>query len=208
MKKLLLLSLAFCLCFCLCACSKNTPVNETTPSTAIPSENEVVTESTVPNETETKVAQENITEAKVTAENKNKTESNTSAATEATSKTAIESKYKRTGKMKYSDSADNKYLSAVAEKYSLSPKNLAAIYTVPDNNGNLVLEFSGVKNINGKLIRSETTLVNIYTVDKELNVKKASRIPTESDYETTEANAIFFVTTTYIMPEFEAELKG
>ena len=172
MKKLLLLLLAFCLCFCLCACSKNTPVNETTPSTTLPLENEVVTESTVLNETETRVAKENITEAKVTAENNNKTEGNTSAATEATSKATIESKYKRTGKMKYSDSADNKYLSAVAEKYSLNPKKLAAIYTVPDNNGNLVLEFSGVKNMNGKLIRNETTLVNIYTVDKDLNIKK------------------------------------
>ena len=78
MKKLLLLLLAFCLCFCLCACSKNPPVNETTPSTTLPLENEVVTESTVLNETETRVAKENITEAKVTAENNNKTEGNTS----------------------------------------------------------------------------------------------------------------------------------
>ncbi|MGN0525916.1 MAG: hypothetical protein ACI4IF_00600 [Acutalibacteraceae bacterium] len=206
MKRTVLLLLILSVCFCLCACSKNTTASETTQLTATPSENEIVTEDTVTYETD--AVTEYITQSEETAVIKDKVQNNSATAAETVTETATASKYKRTGKMKFSDSEKNKYLSAVAEKYSLEPKNLVAVYTVPDNDGNLVLEFSGTGGLGGKPLRNAATLVNIYTVDKDLNSKKASRIPAESDYDTNESNAIFFVTTTYIMPEFEAELKG
>ena len=115
---------------------------------------------------------------------------------------------KKTGEMVFSDSADNKYLAAVVTKYGVNSKNLAAIYTVPDNNGNLVLEFDGTTDENGKLVRTSDTLIAIYTVDKELNCKRASEDSSLNEYSYGEMKVMFITTIKHIMPEFEAELNG
>lgn len=127
----------------------------------------------------------------------------TQAPTETTEKV-----YKKTGEMAFSDKADNKFIKSVADKYGVASKNLVVLYTVPENDGNMVLEFDGTTDSNGKLIRNADTLIAIYTIDKNLNSKRASEDKNLNEYSRIEMKAIFVSTTNYIMPEFEAELNG
>lgn len=115
---------------------------------------------------------------------------------------------KKTGEMEFSESKDNKYLASVAKKYNLNTENLVAIYTVPDNNGNLVLEFDGSCDSNGKPIRTADTLTAIYSIDKDFNSKRASETTELNEYSYGEMKVMFMSTTKYIMPKFEKELKG
>ena len=116
--------------------------------------------------------------------------------------------YQKTGEMAFSDKSDNKYIKAIVTKYGVNEKNLVALYTVPDNDGNLVLEFDGSTDAQGKLIRNESTLIAIYSIDKNLNSKRASENSSLNEYSYGEMKVMFISTTKYIMPEFEAELKG
>ena len=116
--------------------------------------------------------------------------------------------YEKTGEMAFSDSADNKYIKAIVDKYGVNAENLVALYTVPDNDGNIVLEFDGSTDGNGKLIRNEDTLISIYSIDKNLNSKRASEKLSLNEYSYGEMKVMFFSTTTYIMPEFETQLNG
>ena len=122
--------------------------------------------------------------------------------------TTTEKVYEKTGEMAFSDSGDNKYIKAISTKYGVNDKNLVALYTVPDNNGNLVLEFDGSTDAQGKLIRNENTLIAIYSIDKNLNSKRASETTSLNEYSYGEMKVMFLSTTKYIMPEFEEELKG
>ncbi len=116
--------------------------------------------------------------------------------------------YEKTGEMAFSDSADNKYIKAITTKYGVNAVNLVALYTVPDNDGNIVLEFDGSTDSNGKLIRNKDTLIAIYSIDKNFNSKRASEKLSLNEYSYGEMKVMFFTTTTHIMPEFEAKLKG
>lgn len=115
--------------------------------------------------------------------------------------------YEKTGEMLFSDSADNKYIKAVTNKYGVDAKTLAVLYTVPDNDGNIVLQFDGSTDENGKLIRNENTLIAIYSVDKNLNSKRASENSSLNEYSYGEMKVMFISTTKYIMPEFQEELN-
>lgn len=112
----------------------------------------------------------------------------------------------KTGEMAFSDDPNNKYISAVAAKYGVSAEKLVALYTVPDNDSNIVLEFDGTKDGNGKLIRNEDTLVAIYSIDLALNSKCASKDSSKNEYPYGEMMVMFMTTTKYIMPEFEGQL--
>ena len=116
--------------------------------------------------------------------------------------------YEKTGEMAFSDSADNKYIKAVSNKYGVEAKTLAVLYTVPDNDGNIVLQFDGSTDADGKLIRNESTLIAIYSVDKNLNSKCASEDRSLNEYSYGEMKVMFISTTKYIMPEFQEELNG
>ena len=132
----------------------------------------------------------------------------TQAVTNQIPSGTTEKVYQKTGEMAFSDKADNKFIRSVADKYGLDTKNLVALYTVPENNGNMVLEFDGTTDSTGKLIRNKDTLIAIYTIDKNLNSKRASQDKSLNEYSRIEMKAIFLSTTDYIMPEFEAELNG
>lgn len=116
--------------------------------------------------------------------------------------------YEKTGEMVFSDSADNKYIKAISTKYGVDSKTLAVLYTVPDNDGNIVLQFDGSTDADGKLIRNESTLIAIYSVDKNLNSKCASEDHSLNEYSYGEMKVMFISTTKYIMPEFQEELNG
>ena len=68
------------------------------------------------------------------------------------------------------------------------------------------MEFDGTKDENGKLIRDENTLKAIYTVDKSLNSKRASKDAKLNEYSSIESKTMFFTVTKYIIPNFENEL--
>lgn len=168
-----------------------------TPSSSLPVTDNVTNQGEIPSE----ATENNVTTAPV----QSITEAPTQVKTTLPDTTKKE--LKKTGEMAFSDSADNKYLAAVVQKYGVSSKNLAAIYTVPDNNGNLVLEFDGTTDADGKLIRNSDTLIAIYTVDKQLNCKRASEDSSLNEYSYGEMKVMFITTTKHIMPEFEEELK-
>lgn len=130
----------------------------------------------------------------------------TEALTEGESTTQYE--LKKTGEMAFSDSADNKYLAAVAKKYNLDTSLLAAIYTVPDNNGNIVLLFDGSRDDNGRLIRTPDTLKAVYSIDAQLNSECASEDEELNECSFGEMKVILFTVTKHIMPQFEKELNG
>ncbi len=116
--------------------------------------------------------------------------------------------YTKTGEMAFSDSPNNKYIKAIVKKYKVDAKNLVALYTVPDNDGNIVLQFDGTTDKNGKLIRNEDTLVSIFTIDKNFDSKCASENKKLNEYSFGEKMVMFLSVKNYIMPEFEEELKG
>lgn len=116
--------------------------------------------------------------------------------------------YQKTGEMAFSDNPDNKYIKAVSGKYGVNSSNLVALYTVPDNDGNIVLQFDGSRGGDGKLLRNTDTLVAIYSVDKNLNSKRASENRTLNEYSYGEMKVMFISVTKYIMPEFQDELNG
>ena len=188
-----------CLCSCTATIDRNEPSSESTT---------IIEYKTLPHETQSAIVGEKPT-VNVTAPGESESTStpNTTAPTttepQVTPATEVE-----TGEMEFSDSPKNKYINAVVSKYGTDPKKMVVFYTVPDGNGNIVLEFNGTTDENGKLIRNKDTLVAIYTIDKELNSKRASKDNSLNEYPYGEMMVIFLTTTTHIMPEFEAELNG
>ena len=102
----------------------------------------------------------------------------------------------KTGEMAFSDQPDNRYISAIASKYGVDAKKLVALYTVPENDSNIVLEFDGTENADGSLVRNKSTLVAIYSIDRELNSKRASENKALNEYSYGEMKVMFFSTTT------------
>lgn len=112
----------------------------------------------------------------------------------------------KTGEMAFSDDPNNKFIASVSAKYGVNAGNLVALYTVPDNNSNIVLEFDGSTNESGRLIRTDKTLVAIYSIDLALNSKCASKDSQKNEYPYGEMMVMFMTTTKYIMPEFKGQL--
>ncbi len=122
---------------------------------------------------------------------------------EQVTQSSTEKTYQKTGEMELSDSADNKYIAAISEKYGVETKNLVALYTVPENDSNIVLEFDGTIDDDGIVVRNKNTLVAIYSIDKKLNSKRASQKSDLNEYSYAEMKLMFFATTEHIMPEFD-----
>lgn len=225
MKKYFILALSLFMLLCLCSCGNNNNEQITEPTTdeymdAPATNNEYVsnsaptTEAPIVSTTQTSppafssapVSQEPATQQ--TASQKPSTQQphpqTETTAIPATTKKQLQ----KTGEMEFSDSGDNKYIKAVVDKYGGDSARLCAIYTVPDNDGNLVLEFDGSADANGKLIRNENTLIAIYSVDKELNCKRASENASLNEYSFAEMKVMFITTKKHIMPEFQTELDG
>ncbi len=203
-----------------CSCGKTTE-NNTTESTTIeykqvPSENIQTTSSTatetdaftvitVPSFSDTPqiTISETVQSPPITSQTQALANSQADTIPQTTKK-----ELQKTGEMAFSDDANNKYIKAVNDKYGVDATRLAAIYTVPDNNGNLVFEFDGSADENGKLIRDESTLIAIYSVDKELTCKRASEDNSLNEYSYGEMKVMFITTTKHILPEFEKELNN
>ena len=207
----------------LCGCGKKEESAETTqnyittePATAVVNnfhtEEMIIsapeTNMTVSQAPQTVTASETPSQAQPTQQQQTVTPSSTQAPTEQTPTETTEKVYEKTGEMAFSESSDNKFIKSVADKYGVDSKNLVVFYTVPENDGNMVLEFNGSTDSNGKPIRNKNTLVAIYTIDKNLNSKRASKDSSLNEYSYGEMMVMYMTTTTYIMPEFEAQLNG
>ncbi len=215
MRKLLCISVLLCAALALTACGKKNVANA---DVTLPAASEQTTALTSGETAAQPVSQppaetpaEYYTEA-ATEYTQPATEPESTAApvteTVAPAESTTQHELKKTGEMEFSDSADNKYLAAVAAKYGLDPSRLAAIYTVPDNNGNIVLYFDGTSDESGRLVRTADTLAAIYTVDAQLNSQCASEDSALNEYSYGEMKVMFFTVTKHIMPQFEKELNG
>ena len=202
-----------------CACGKATE-NNTIESTTIeykeatlqnqesPEASSTNESLSVSEETNSVIPSTPDTTASTTIDSKKPQIQETQATLPATTPETTKKQLQKTGEMAFSDDASNKYMKAVVDKYGVDSTRLAAIYTVPDNNGNLVFEFDGSTDENGKLIRNESTLIAIYSVDKELNCKRASEDSSLNEYSYGEMKVMFITTKKHIMPEFQEELNG
>lgn len=208
MKRIIALCLCALILAGLGACGTSADKDTTTYNTTVPSTEIPTTQSTTaPTETVTEPSTEEVTipysepisdTAPITAPPTQPvvTEPQTAPSTEETT-------MGKTGEMAFSDSKDNRYIKAIADKYSVNSANLVAIYTVPQNDANMVLEFSGKTDASGRLVRDASTLVAIYTIDASLNSKRASKNSSKNEYDYGEMSVMFIAVTTYIMPEFK-----
>ena len=174
--------------------------NTETASAPLYSETEQTQQNEHPVQTGQTTQNENTSVTEVETENE--------AEEPSSNEESTTSKYTRTGESVFTDDKNNKYLSAVAKKYNLDADTLVAIYTIPDANGNIVLEFDGSKDENGKPVRNEKTLVAIYSIDKEFNSKRASEDSSLNEYSDIEMKTMFFTVNKYLIPKFENELNG
>ncbi len=207
MKKVVLISLAVLLFLTLSACSLwsgGIPLGTEQALSEETSKTEPGGTTTVPSSTGTVPTTESTTSG-------TKTTTKKSAGTTAKKKPSqnTTSKYEHSGTVHFSDSPDNLFIKAVVNAYGADPALLAAIYYVPQNDANTVLQFDGSKNSDGTLIRNEHTLKYIYTVDASYTVlQRASENPLENKgCKTTESMVMFYSVRKWLIPEFENELS-
>lgn len=72
------------------------------------------------------------------------------------------------------DSPDNEFISLISSKYKVSPELLVAIYSVPDNGTNFVLQFKNERGADGKVVKSPDTLEKVYNIDKDRSIMIAT----------------------------------
>lgn len=110
----------------------------------------------------------------------------------------------------YSENINNKYIVEVAKKYDIDKNCLVAlIRTNTDNPGATVLQFSGKKDSNNVLLKTEDELVFVYDVDDNTNtIKKASgKVKGNDGYSFAESVAVFHLTKEYILPQLDVMKK-
>lgn len=115
----------------------------------------------------------------------------------------------KTGDNILSDSADNEFIKLVSEKYGIDPKNLVAIYAIPDKGNNFVLEFDGSTDSNGNVIKSPDTLKRVHQVDEERNIVTATGTVTGNiGVSYAEGKFVFYIVTNLIMPQYPDYFTG
>lgn len=221
MKKLISIILCFSALLCLAGCEKTIKKEDEStsdvPESTTAQSTVEVTDVTLPADLTQEEISETVlvtaeapepatvpTATPVTTDNVTQTPS-TSATIPSTTVVITSKEYEKTGDMAFTDNASNKFIKAVASKYNVSAKNLVALYTVPENDSNIVLQFDGTKNADGTLKRNKDTLVAIYSIDSALTSKRASDDDL-NEYSYAEMKVMFISVTSFIMPEFE-ELK-
>ena len=139
-----------------------------------------------------------------------KSDSDETETTETTTKAKETQKSEETTKSTtvtyYSESPDNKYIKYIAGKYNVDPAVLRAlIRTNTDTPGATVLQFDGSKDSKGNLLMTADTLVCVYDVSSNGNIKKATGKATGNEgYSYIESLAAFTVVQKYMIPNIEA----
>lgn len=115
----------------------------------------------------------------------------------------------KTGDMYFTDDSDNKFIQAVVQKYGSDSARLACIYVVPEGDSNHVFEFNGKTDQNGKLIRNESTLKYVYTLNADCSVITRAGGATGNDgLNAAQGLVVMQLTKKLILPEFAEELNG
>ncbi len=115
----------------------------------------------------------------------------------------------KTGDNILSDDPDNEYIKLVSENKKVDASVLVAIYTVPDEGNNFVLEFDGTKDSNGKIIKSPDTLLKVHQVDKNKKIKTATVNGLgNSGVGYAEGKLVFYMVTNIVMPQYPDYFTG
>ena len=115
----------------------------------------------------------------------------------------------KTGDMYFTDDENNKFIQAVVQKYGADPARLACIYVVPEGDSNHVFEFNGKTDQNGKLIRNESTLKYVYTLNADCSeITRAGGVTGNDGLTAAQGLVIMQLTKELILPKFEKELNG
>ncbi len=106
----------------------------------------------------------------------------------------------KTGDNLISDDPNNEFIKLVSSKYSVKAEALVAIYAVPDQGNNFVLEFN--KTSNG-YSRSPSDLKKIYQIDLDRNINIATKTGVGCvGCTAAESVLMFSLVKKVIMPEF------
>ncbi len=106
----------------------------------------------------------------------------------------------KTGDNLISDDPDNEFIKLVSSKYSVKAEALVAIYAVPDQGNNFVLEFN--KTSKG-YSRSPDNLKKIYQIDLDRNINIATKTGVGCvGCTAAESILMFSLVKKVIMPEF------
>ena len=159
-----------------------------TQNTTVYSENSTLYEDTTSSNTE------NSTQMQTAAQTEQVTENQTNTTTEAAKPVTY-----------ISESPDNKYICMVADKYGSDKANLIAfIKTNTSTPGATVLEFSGAKDANGKLITTAEELRYVYDVLDSGSIKRASSDGLHNDgYNLITAKAAMMLGEKFFIPSID-----
>ena len=80
----------------------------------------------------------------------------------------------KTGDNYLSDDPDNEFIAYIAKEKKVDPELLVAIYAVPDQGNNFVLEFNGERDAEGNVIKSPDTLKTVYNIGLDKSIKQTS----------------------------------
>ncbi len=191
MRTVKILSLVCILIFLFCACT-NTAEEPTSPSAA--------GQSTVP---------ETTAALQTTAAPPAQTESPSQPEETEPSTDALLSLPDKSGNMIFSDDPSNRYIQAVVQKYGTDAALLAAIYTEPAADTNMVWEFDGTVNADGKLIRNADTLKYVYTVTADCSgITRAGGLRNNDGISAAGGYFLMQSTKQLILPEYREQLEG
>lgn len=191
--------------------SEQIPVNDNTDlsvsvtsETILPETSFEVTTTSVP------TTVQSVTESQTTATSATITEEKTTVP-QTTETETIEGlpPLEKTGDNILSDDPDNEYIKLVSEKKTVDASVLVAIYAVPDEGNNFVLEFDGTKDSNGKIIKSPDTLLKVHQVDKNKRIKTATVNGLgNSGVGYAEGKLVFYMVTNIVMPQYPDYFTG
>lgn len=108
-----------------------------------------------------------------------------------------------------SDHHNNKYIKMISSKYNVDNELLVAIYSEPNTGNNFVLEFSGVRDEDGNVIKSPDTLTRVYCIDKSNNISVATGKTTGNiNVSYAEGTLCFNMIKTIVMPQYPEYFTG
>lgn len=162
-----------------------------------------------PAATETSAAETAATVPAAVTDAQNETTKSAATTAASAETTALFTMPEKTGDMYFTDDENNKFIQAVVQKYGADPARLACIYVVPEGDSNHVFEFNGKTDQNGKLIRNESTLKYVYTLNADCSeITRAGGVTGNDGLTAAQGLVIMQLTKELILPKFEKELNG
>lgn len=193
MKKLSVI-LAFVLVITVFSACKKGDNEETTTQPDVTQNTTVYSENSTIYEDITQPNTEISTQMQTAAQTEQATENQAATTTEASKPVTY-----------ISENPDNKYICMVADKYGSDKANLIAFIKANTSTpGATVLEFSGAKDANGKLITTAEELRYVYDVSESGTIKRASSDGLHNDgYNSITAKAAMALGEKFFIPSID-----